>query len=87
MLPVCFIEAIDFRSDLFIATWSLDESSVNSQNYVTSKKFFNAEDLLLAYQDSNKDLPDSERIGSLAENFGAFIMDINFLPGNNYPFK
>jgi tetratricopeptide (TPR) repeat protein len=87
LLPVCFAESIDFSADLFIATWSLSESSKYSQDYVESNKFFNAEKLLIAYQDKNDDLPDAGRVGSIAENFGATIKDIDFLPGNHYAFK
>ena len=87
LLPVCFSESIDLYADLFIATWSLSESSKYAQDYVKSEKFFNAEHLLIAYQDRNDDLPDADRVGSIAENFGAIIKDIDFLPGNHYAFK
>jgi hypothetical protein len=65
----------------------LSESSGYSQEFVQSRRWFQAPRLLLAYQDSNAALPDAGRVGEAARGEGAVIEDIPFLPGNHYAFR
>jgi hypothetical protein len=62
-----FIEKINTTPDLFVSTWALSESSTYSQDYVLSKDFWSARHLLIVYQDSNKDLPEAGRLGTMIE--------------------
>lgn len=87
LLPVCFLKCHDLNADVFIATWSLSESSKSAQDYVSSLNFFDAKHLLLAYQESSHQLPDAGRLGDIAVTHGAVIEPIEFLPGNYYAFK
>jgi len=87
LLPVCFVSRYNITADLFISTWGLSESSVYTQDYVIASNWFRAKHILLAYQDSCKELPYADRIGKLAEGSGAVIEDIKFLPGNHYAFR
>lgn len=87
LLPISLIDCHTINADLFISTWALDESSVYSQDYVVNQNWFNANNILLAYHDSDEKLPDSGRLGELAANAGAIIEDIELLPGNHYAFR
>lgn len=87
ILPVCFLGEHELKADLFISTWALSESSKHSQDYVITRKWFNAKHILLAYQDSCREFPDAERIGKITENAGAVIEDIEFLPGSHYALR
>ena len=89
LLPVSLIgrRDIDVGADLFISTWGLSESSVYAQDYVIANNWFGAKHILLAYQDSCKELPQADRVGKLAENTGAVVEDIEFLPGHHYAFR
>jgi hypothetical protein len=83
-MPLCFLPKIALSGELFISTWGLSESSRYSQDYVAMRKWFGAKHLLLAYQRSNDKLPNAERIGQLAQEQGAEVAEIEFLPGNFY---
>ena len=87
LMPICFVSHHKLDTDLFISTWGLSESSKYSQDYVGGHKWFNSKHILLAYQDSDKELPDADRVGKLAISTGAVIEDIEFLPGNHYAFR
>lgn len=89
LLPVFFLKKKEkeLSADVFIATWSLSESSRFAQDYVDSLNFFNSKHLLLAFQDSSHKLPNATRLGRLAEKRGARVETINFLPGNYYALR
>ena len=87
ILPLSFLKNRELNAELFIATWSLSESSRYAQDYVVSQNFFGAKHLLLSYQKSGQGLPDAGRVGEIAKNRGAVIFPINFLPGSYYAFK
>lgn len=87
ILPLGFLKNRELSAELFIATWSLSESSKYAQDYVDSHNFFEAKHLLLSYQKSGQGLPDAGRVGEIAKRRGAIIHPIEFLPGNYYAFK
>jgi len=88
LLPISFVKEHKLNSDLFISTWALSESSRYSQDFVINQKWFNAKNLLIAYQDSDDEhLPDADRIGKIGQEMGGIIEDIKFIPGNHYLFK
>jgi len=87
ILPVCFVDSLDISSDLFVSTWALSESSSFSQDYVVQRNWFDATHILLAYQQSNIDFPDADRVGRIAAVAGAVSEAIEFLPGNYYSFR
>jgi hypothetical protein len=87
LIPLSFLEDFKIKGDLFISSWALSESTRYSQDYVMRHNWFDARHILLAYQDANVSLPDSCRIGKLAEVSGAIIEDIDFLPGQHYAFR
>ncbi len=86
ILPLCFVDSLNVTPDIFVSTWALSESSVASQDYVVEHNWFNAKKLLLAYQHSDSNLPDADRVGKLSTEAGAKIEKIDFLPGNYYSF-
>ena len=86
ILPLNFLEQHQPQCELFIGTWSLSESSVVAQDYVSHHHFFGAERLLLAYQDRSERFPNADRVGKLAVERGARIKAIDFLPGDYYAF-
>ena len=86
LIPICFLDCHKISADLFISTWGLSDSSRYSQDYVVTHQWFNSKHVLLAYQRSNKYLPDGDRVGRLAADVGAVIEDIEFLPGHHYAF-
>lgn len=87
LLPVCFLEYYDLKSDTFIATWSLSESSNYAIQYVKSCNFFNVKHLLLAYQEKNDSFPNAKLVGEIAISYGAEEEDHKFFGGNYYAFK
>lgn len=88
LMPLCFLDYHNISADLFISTWALSESSKYSQDYVVAHKWFNSKHILIAYQESNSDLPYAGRVGRIAAaDIGAVIEDIEFLPGNHYAFR
>lgn len=86
LVALPFLNNLNIKSDLFISTWALSESSQYSQDYVLKSDWFGAKHLLLAYQDNPTGIFNPSRVGRLAENKGATIEDIEFLPGNHYAF-
>lgn len=87
LLPVCFLKNYNLKGDLFIATWSLSESSRYAQDYVENHKFFGAKHFLFGYQKGGKELPYADRLGEIALKQGGVIYPIKFLPGCYYAFK
>lgn len=88
LLPVCFLRQENLRcsTDIFIATWSLSESSRFAQDYVESINYFNAKHILFAFQDSNQKMADASRLHDMAIRRGMRVETIDFLPGNYYAF-
>ena len=84
ILPICFLENFNLNADLFISTWALSESSKFSQDYVVKHNWFNSNNILLAYQDINEVISESNRIKIYSKNFGLHTEKINFLPGSYY---
>lgn len=84
LLPLNLLEQHRLQCELFIATWSLSESSLVAQDYVSHHDFFAAERLLLAFQDSSENFPNADRVGKLAAERGTRTEPIDFLPGNYY---
>jgi hypothetical protein len=87
ILPLCYVENYSFDADIFIATWSLSESSDYSIDFVRSRKFFNAKHLLLAYQCSDTSFPYADRVAHTAREWGATIKEFEPTPANYYAFK
>ncbi len=85
LIPICFIDDLQLKADLFISTWGLSESAKFAQDFVSERNFFGANHLLLAFQKADN-LPDAERVGNLAKSRGGIIEKIEFLPGNFYAF-
>lgn len=87
ILPVGLLRKQNIRADMFIATWSLSESSRFAQDYVESLNFFGAEHLLLAFQESAPKLPDATYLGEIARRHCSNIEPIWFSPGSYYAFR
>lgn len=87
ILPLDFIaESKKIKTDIFVATWSLSESSKFAQNHVNFVSYFGAEHLLIAFQESTHHLPDASRIGDIVMKRGAKVEAIDFLPRHYYAF-
>ncbi len=87
LLPLCFLESCNPKSEMFIATWSLSESSDYAIDYVKLSDFFNAKHFLIAYQENNKSFPKAGRVGEIAAASGASIEANAFFRGNYYAFR
>ena len=87
ILPLGLLPEQALKTDVFIATWSLSESSKFAQDYVHSVDYFGAGHLLLAFQESSQRLPHASRIRDLIMKRGAKVKAIDFLPGNYYAFS
>jgi len=87
VVPLCFVDQLQLRADLFLSTWALSESSSAAQDYVISRQWFEADHLLLAYQDTSEAAPTAGRLGEIAARAGAARIDIEFIPGNYYAFR
>jgi glycosyltransferase involved in cell wall biosynthesis len=74
------------KPDLFIATWSLSESTKETQEIVYKSKFFNSKHLLIAYQDSTNDFTHASYISVLAKKLGATVSETPYAPNNYYAF-
>lgn len=83
-----FLGVIKNKPNLFISTWALSESSKFSQDFVINKGWLKAPHLLIGYRESDERLPDSDRVGRIAEENGAKIIPIKSIPGKQfYAFK
>lgn len=87
ILPLSFLGNQNIQADMFIATWSLSESSKFAQEYVGSLNFFDSKHLLLAFQKSSPTLPNADHLGYIAKRSGAGVEGIDFLPNNYYAFR
>lgn len=87
VVPLCFVDHLQLRADLFLSTWALSESSSVAQDYVISRRWFEADHLLLAYQDTSEAAPTAGRLGEIAACEGAATIEIEFIPGNHYAFR
>ncbi len=88
LLPVCFLREKNLccSPDIFVATWSLSESSRLAQDYVESANFFNARHILLAFQKSDDRFPNAYRLHDIAMRRGMSVESIGPRPGNFYAF-
>ncbi len=86
IIPIGLIIDISLKCELFVSTWALSESSATAQDFIASSRWFGAQHLLLAFQESNPDLPDASRIESLARSAGARIFEVPVLKRQHYGF-
>jgi hypothetical protein len=87
ILPLCFVESLNFNSDFFISTWALSESTKEAQDYVIeNRNFFEAKYLLLANQRSDSSFKYAENLNRIANDKKAISEEISFLKGNYYHF-
>ena len=75
------------KTELFVSTWALSESSEYAQRFVKASSFFNADYLLLAHQENSQYFPFAE---SIAEPLTAYDViyhkKIPLLKNNYYLF-
>lgn len=76
LLPLCFLTGQKIQADLFIATWALCESSLAAQDYILSRSWFQAKNILLAYQTRNPEIPAGDRVHRMALDAGAKRMSL-----------
>lgn len=86
IVPVFWVDSLNFKPDLFISTWALSESSKEAQDFVVRRNWFNAKHFLLAFTGNRNRFPDSNRLRNLAKNKGALIRKVDYSPGNYYAF-
>lgn len=87
LLPLSFLRGSRPNAQLFIATWSLSESSRHAQDYVVKQQYFGAEHMLLAFQPTCDRFPDAGRVEELAVELGANIEPVDYSPGHYYAFR
>ena len=73
--------------DLFVSTWALSESSLKAQQYIKSKNYFDAENLLLAYQKNDDLFSCAENIKNINKGYASlYNKEIEFIKDNYYLF-
>ena len=73
--------------DLFVATWSLSETSKNMQNYFKKLNYFNAKYLLFAYQKNNQMFKYAENIKLLPNSYESiYNSETRYIKDNFYLF-
>lgn len=84
ILPVGLAKNLNIKTDLFVSTWALSESSVAAQNLVIKKQWYGAKKILLGFQTSSKNIPYANNLASEIKKKDGKIEPIDFLPGNFY---
>lgn len=75
------------KIDIFIATWSLSETSISIQNYFKRMNYFNAKYLLFAYQKNNQMFKFAENIGILPDSYKLiYKSETEYIKDNYYLF-
>lgn len=78
---------IHSKTDLFVSTWALSESSEYAQNFIKSSSFFNASYLLLAHQENSQQFPFAEGIAKDLNSYNiTYHKKIPLLKNNYYLF-
>jgi hypothetical protein len=87
LVPLCFVERVDRKADLFVSTWALSESSVAAVDYCLDRQWFGSIHLLLAGQETSERVPCADKVRIIAAQANALVQPISFLPNNWYAFK
>lgn len=89
IIPIGLLKeyAEEIRAGIFISTWALSESSRYSQQFALDNNLFGAKHILVAYQDANPDLPDSEGVRVMAERYQARLEGVEYISNSHYIFK
>ena len=86
IMPVGLAESRAPEVELLVSTWALSESTAAAQELVTGLDWFGADNLLLGYQETNELFAAASEVGSLAQEKGAAIHSIGFIPNFYYAF-
>ena len=78
IVPVGLVRHLDVRADLFVSTWSLNESTRAAQELVLDRAWFGADSLLLGMHRGDPFEPDVLAAGATAVPIGPWI------PGQHY---
>lgn len=88
LVPVHLVESTELRSEMFISTWALSESSTYSQNLVIARDWFGARHLLFAFAKvSFNNVPNPNRLGAILPGHGATIVTAELQPSDVYAFR
>ncbi len=74
-------------ADVFISTWALSESTKAAIEEVTSRRWFHAPHVLLAYQYGDSVFTDADFLEEKAKEAGCIIKEVPLAPGNRYAFR
>lgn len=72
----------DLEYSTFISTWALSESSLTAIDYVLSRDYYDAYEVLIAFQGDNEEFKYASRSA-----LGLCVEEILWLPGNYYGFR
>lgn len=86
ILPLKFLKFHNIKTDLFISTWALSESTKYSQDFVVKTNWFGAKSILLSFQKASDSFPYADNLGKILIRKGGVIEEISFLPNNYYGF-
>ncbi len=87
LVPDALADTLDVEADLFVSLWALSETPSAGQDAVAAGGFFGADRLLLAYQRSNPDVPDAERVVALVRAAGGTVEPLPGPGGHWYGFR
>ena len=82
ILPLGLIKSFKLKTDMFISTWALSESSKYSQDYVRKNNFFGAKNILMAYSKGSETFPRPIEIEKDLINRGAILKKVKNLKKN-----
>lgn len=86
LIPIGLIDELNISTDMFVATWSISESTDIAQKYLLDKKVYNANQFLMAHQGASGVFPFADNLKKLINQKNIYEEEIPFLPGNFYMF-
>jgi len=87
LIPVGLLDKVELtiNCDIFLAMWSLSESSVVSVDYLNRNNFFNANKLFLGYHGyKDGDLPSGNILFELIKQYNNTTIEASFVSGHYY---
>jgi hypothetical protein len=87
IIPVGLLDTVNpvYKCDLFLAMWSLSESSGHSLQVLKDNKFFNASTAFIGYHGYHDEtLPNGNRLFELIKTYNNTTVPVGFVDGHYY---
>jgi len=86
LMPIGLIDELNIDTDMFVATWSISESTDAAQQYLIGKEVYRANQFLMAHQGASGVFPFADNLKQLINQDNIIEEEIPFLKGNYYLF-